>query len=331
MVQALPRIDRRRALLGSAAALVVAALLLWWLGPWTGRSPHGTLTLSTGSQNGVYETYGRLLKQELRHDMPDVIVRLESSEGSQENVERVATGQADFTIAAADAVEKYRMEKRPGADRLRGCARLYDDYVQLVVKRLSPVRSIKELKGKRVAIGPTGSGVRLIAERVLRAAGLDPDKDIQAKSAGIDTMPDALRHGDIDAFFWSGGLPTRSVNRLSEEFPIRFVPLDSVANTLHQQGGPAAYYRSSQMPSDAYPAAQRGVPVPTLAVANLLVTTDRVDPRLSEGLTRTVIASRDRIGSVVHAAQRVDLRTAPYTDPLPLDEGAGRYYRSVKP
>ncbi len=48
-------------------------------------------------------------------------------------------------------------------------------------------------------------------------------------------------------------------------------------------------------------------------------------------MTRTVINSRDRIGEKVHAAQRVDLRTAIYTDPLDLDEGAGRYYRSVKP
>ena len=331
MRTALPRLGGRRALVGSIAAVLVTALLLWLLGPWEEESPHGTLTISTGSHNGVYEAYGRLLQEELRHDMPHLTVRLVSSEGSRQNVERVATGRVDLTIAAADAVQQYRLEHRAGAARLRGCARLYDDYVQLVVGRLSPIRSLRELRGKRVAIGPPGSGVRLIAERVLRAAQLDPKVDLHASPMGIDDMPEALRHGDIDAFFWSGGMPTRSVSRLSERYPIRFVPLDSVVDDLHRQGGAALYYRSTAMPSDAYPAAQRGVPVPTLAVANLLVTTDRVDPALTERLTRTLIDSRDRIGQKVHAAQRVDLRTALYTDPLPLDEGATRYYQSVKP
>jgi TRAP-type uncharacterized transport system substrate-binding protein len=66
-------------------------------------------------------------------------------------------------------------------------------------------------------------------------------------------------------------------------------------------------------------------------VANLLVTTDRADPGLVQRLTRAVIDSRDSIGAKVHAAQLVDLRTAVFTDPLPLHAGAVRYYRSVKP
>lgn len=68
-----------------------------------------------------------------------------------------------------------------------------------------------------------------------------------------------------------------------------------------------------------------------MAVANVLVTTDRTSAAMTEAFTRTVIDSRDRIGREVHAAQLVDLRTAIYTDPLPLHEGAKRYYRSVKP
>lgn len=85
------------------------------------------------------------------------------------------------------------------------------------------------------------------------------------------------------------------------------------------------------MPADAYPEAQQGSSVQTLAVANFLITREDSDARLTEELTRTVINSRDRIGRQVHAAQLVDLRTAIYTDPLPLHEGARRYYRSVKP
>ncbi|MFF4351324.1 TAXI family TRAP transporter solute-binding subunit [Streptomyces sp. NPDC001530] len=331
MFQALPRIGRRRALLGSAAAFAVFGLLLWWLLPGE-ESPSGTITFSTGTPTGVYQKYGTLLQGAIAKDMPRVDVRLLNSDGSQENVRRVATGKADFTIAAADAVETYILENKPGAGRLRGCARLYDDYVHLVVPRSSSVRSVADLRGKKVAVGPSGSGVRLIATHVLQAAGLDSDKDIKPLADGIATMPDLIKRHKIDAFFWSGGLPTSAVLELSKSFDIRLVPIGSdLIKKLHEQGGPSRYYRAAVMPADAYPRAQRGRSVQTLAVANYLITREDADAGLTEELTRTVIASRDYIGAAVHAAQLVDLRTAIYTDPLPLHEGARRYYRSIKP
>ncbi|MFI6280700.1 TAXI family TRAP transporter solute-binding subunit [Streptomyces sp. NPDC050988] len=332
MFQAFSRIGRRRALQGSAAAFVAFGLLLWWLLPLGKSSPSGTVSFSTGSASGVYQLYGTLLQEALAKDMPRLKVELEGSVGSQQNVQRVATGEADFTIAAADAVAKYEREGGRGAELLRGCARLYDDYVHVIVPQSSPVETIAELKGKRVAVGPRGSGVRLIAEHVLEAAGLDLDRDIEPVSVGIGEMPELLESKKIDAFFWSGGLPTKAVSDLSNRSDIRLVPIKAdLVEELHKQGQEAEYYRSAVMPADAYPRAQSGESVETVAVANLLVTRAGTDTELTEGMTRTVIHSRDSIGEKVHAAQRVDLRTAIYTDPLDLDEGASRYYRSVKP
>ncbi|WP_433572584.1 TAXI family TRAP transporter solute-binding subunit [Streptomyces sp. CA-251247] len=332
MLQPLSRVSRRRALQTSATALAVVGLLLWWLLPFGSTSPEGSITFSTGSQSGVYQRYGVLLKDALAKDLPDVDIDLRLSEGSQENLARVASGEADFTIATADAVAKYKRESKAGAERLRGCARLYDDYVQLVVPRSSSVLKIEDLRGKKVGVGQVGSGVRLVAERLLTAAGVDPKRDITAVPAGIDTMPSQLERGKLDAFFWSGGLPTSTVQKLSERYQIRLVPLESeLVEKLHVTSDGANYYRSAVMPPDAYLQAQSGATVPTMAVANLLVTTDRIDPAMVEGFTRTVIRSRDRIGNTVHPAQLVDLRTAVYTDPLPLHEGARRYYSSSKP
>lgn len=151
-------------------------------------------------------------------------------------------------------------------------------------------------------------------------------------TAGIDTMPSLLVEGKLDAFFWSGGLPTSAVQQLSRRTDVRLVPLeDELIRRLQAAGGSTRYYRAAVMPADAYPEVQRGQSVPTVAVANLLVTTDRTDAAMTEAFTRTVIDSRDRIGREVHSAQLVDLRTAIYTDPLPLHDGAQQYYRSVKP
>ncbi|MEU3773405.1 TAXI family TRAP transporter solute-binding subunit [Streptomyces sp. NPDC032472] len=326
-----PRFGRRTALWGLVAVLAVLGLLVWWLRPFGEPELKGDLTFSTGVRTGVYHLYGQLLEQALARDMPGVRVRLETSQGSQENLQRVASGQADFTIATADAVSKYRADGKPGAEQLRGCARLYDDYVQLVVPAGSPVQSARDLRNKRVAIGQPGSGVRLISERLLTAAKLDPARDITPVSIGIDTMPAELEAGRIDAFFWSGGLPTNAVRELSERFDIRLVQLGDLVEALQGSGSPARYYRAAVMPQDAYTRARNTSSVATLAVPNLLVTTEDTDPELTEQFTRTVINRRDKIGHQVHAAQLVDLRTAIYTDPLDLHEGARRYYRSVKP
>jgi TRAP transporter TAXI family solute receptor len=332
MSKVFPRIGRRRALQGSAAGFVVFGLLLWWLLPLGEEPPTGTITFSTGTLRGVYQEYGERLRTELGRDMPGLKVKLVQSAGSYENVRRVATGQADFTIAAADAVETYRLNDGRGADRMRGVARLYDDYVQLVVGRDSGITGIAQLRHKRVAIGLPNSGVRLIANRVLRAAGIDPAKDVTPVAEGIDTGPDQLRRGKVDAFFWSGGLPTKGLLDLAKKFHFTFVPIDgSLVNKLHSEGEAALYYRATNMPESAYPSVQQGMTVATIAVSNLLMTRKDMDPRLTEWVTRTVIKSRDDIGAHVHSAQLVDLRTAIYTDPLPLQEGARRYYRSVKP
>ncbi|MDT0404035.1 TAXI family TRAP transporter solute-binding subunit [Streptomyces edwardsiae] len=331
MPHSLSRIGRRRALRATTAGLVLLGILVWWLAPWDEEPPGGTITVSTGTRAGVYQKYGELLRSSLGKHMPDLDVRLETSDGSQENVRRVATGEADFAIAAADAVETYRLEDRPGADGLRGVARLYDDYVQLAVARDSGIHTVDDLRGKHVAIGPPKSGVRLIANRVLRAAGIDPETDIRPSSDGIDKGPERLGHS-LDAFFWSGGLPTDGLKTLAERNALRFVPIraDLVAE-LHKQGGATRYYRATNMPASAYPGSQLGAPVPTMAVSNLLITRTDADPRLTEWLTRIVLKSRDGIGAHVHSAQLVDVRTAIYTDPLLLHEGARRYYRSVKP
>jgi TRAP transporter TAXI family solute receptor len=332
MFQALARTGRRPALLGATAAFVVLALLLWWLLPLGGKSPSGEIKFSTGTPTGVYQTYGDLLQQAAAKDMPHLTVRLRNSDGSQDNVRRVATGEADFSIAAADAVQTYIERGEKGAEHLRGCARLYDDYVHLVVPKHSKVHSVADLRGKKVAVGPDGSGVRLIADRVLNAAGLDPRTDIVPLPDGIKTMPDKLESDQIQAFFWSGGLPTSAVTTLSDRFPVRLIPIKGkVVKALQAQGSAAGHYRAAVMPATAYPKAESGDPVPTVAVANLLITRDDMDEDLTEALTRTVIDSRDSIGEKVHAAQRVDLRTAIYTDPLELHEGAKRYYRSAKP
>jgi TRAP transporter TAXI family solute receptor len=322
------RIGRRRAAQAVIVAVVALGLSLRWLLPVGGAADlHGPLVVATGVSTGVYDTYGRLLAPVLQKDLPSMKVKLLPSQGSVQNIDYVVDGRADFTFAQADAVADYHGSGRP---QLRAVARLYDDYMQLIVPANSTVRSARDLRGLRVGVGQPGSGVNLIAQRLLRAAGLDPAKDLTTEPYGIDTAPAMLEQGKLDAFFWSGGLPTVAVTTLTEHFPVKLVQLGDLIGPLHELGAAAKYYRAAAMPADAYPRMHEGA-VPTIAVANLLITTVHENADVVQRVTQAVIDSRDRIGAVVHSAQQVDLRTAIYTDPLPLHEGARRYYQSVKP
>ncbi|MFI6447482.1 TAXI family TRAP transporter solute-binding subunit [Kitasatospora sp. NPDC050543] len=313
-----------------ALVLVAGALGGWWLSSAGSTDyPKGGTSLATGGKRGVYDRYGQLLQGQLAEAMPGVELRLDNSQGSVDNLERVTSGSDDFAMATADAVADFT---GPGRDRLRAIARLYDDYLQLVVPADSPVTKAADLRGLRVGVGQELSGVNLVTRRLLACAGLDPDHDIKPAMLGVAQAADQLRAGSVDAFFWSGGLPTTALTDLSEHFRIRVVPLGDLAENLHQvEGGGTDAYRAATIPENTYPNAEPKQSVSTVAVPNLLVTRDDVDTDLVQGMTRAVIDSRDRIGAQVHAAQLVDLRTAVYTDPLPLHEGARRYYRSVKP
>ncbi|MER7581263.1 TAXI family TRAP transporter solute-binding subunit [Kitasatospora sp. NPDC097691] len=310
--------------------LLVAGFGGWWLS--AGRSPgypRGEIRFATGVQRGVYDRYGQLLQAHVSGTMPGVRLALDNTEGSIENLNRVITGRDTFAIATADAVADYQ---GPGKDRLRAIARLYDDYLQLVVPASSPVHRTADLKGLRVGVGLPQSGVNLVTKRLLAAAGLDPERDIVPVPKGVGEAADDLRAGELDAFFWSGGLPTSALTDLSDHVKIRIVPLSDLSEALHRaEGGGTDAYRAATMPKGTYPNAEPTDAVATVAVPNLLITRNDADPDLVEGMTRAVIDSRDQIGAQVHAAQLVDLRTAVYTDPLPLHTGAARYYRSVKP
>lgn len=330
----LAALDLRRrpvqVLLCAVLALAVVTGLLWRPVFGDDRRLHGSVVLSTGVTTGVYARYGQLLRGQLAADAPGLSITLRPSEGSVENIERLVSGEADFAIATADAIAAYQAAGGPAATRLRACARLYDDYIQLVVPADSPVTKVSDLAGLRVGVGQDQSGVQPAARELLAAAGLDMDTDIQAVNAGIDTMPTMLEAKRLDAFFWSGGLPTSAVEQLAEHTDIRLVPLGDLLPELGRLGPQNAYYRAAVLPPDAYPDIAGSGVIDTLAVANLLITMDSTDHDVAEQLTRSVINGRDRIGQEVHAAQRVDLRTAIYTGPLELHPGARDYYRSVK-
>jgi TRAP transporter TAXI family solute receptor len=283
------------------------------------------LVIATGSTLGVYYRYGQALATLLRGQGADVTVLPTSA--SVENIELLARGRVQLGFTALDAAVDAGSGRPPfdAVTPVLALARLYDDYIHLVVPHSSPASTVGDLHGMRVSLGPANSGTALIAARVLEAAGLDAVQDVQASSLDLNGSAIALQQGHVDAFFWSGGLPTSGIAALAAVTPIRLVPMHDEATALRSQYG--SYYRAGTIPADTYTSIGD---VDTIAIADLLATTSAMDADMAARITRTLFSGRRTIATEVPIGDRLDERTAIFTEPISLHPGALRYYRDVK-
>jgi TRAP transporter TAXI family solute receptor len=170
-----------------------------------------------------------------------------------------------------------------------------------------------------VSIGAPGSGTAVIAERVVAAAGLKRPPDIVRLE--LDASIKALRGGKIEAFFWSGGVPTPALAALGD---IRLIPLEELVPVLRRRFGPV--YEHVLVPAGAYGAA---LPMPTVGAPSYLMCRTTLPEDTAYIVTETVFRTRDRLQGPSAPGGRLDERYAIGTGAVPLHPGAIRYYRSV--
>ncbi len=284
-----------------------------------------SVTISGGGTTGIYYSYGGEFGSILseRFDLPASVLE---TGGSIENLENLAGGLAQVTFSAADAAADASAGREPFSEPLpvRALARVYDDFVHLVVLESSDITEIEDLRGRAVSIGAEGSGTELIAARLLAVDGVE-QSDIDQRALGIDGSIDALRTGEIEAFFWSGGLPTPGVNDLAGEVPIRLVPLQTLVEGVRVEYGGG--YRHGVVPEGTY-----GLPqdVATMAVPNFLMAHADLPDDAAYALVEALFEGRADIAREVPAAALLDRSRAIFTEPVDLHPGALRYYRDTK-
>ncbi len=160
----------------------------------------------------------------------------------------------------------------------------------------------------------------MLAFRILRAAGLDPSRDIRAQSLGVAQSVDALKDGKIDAFFWNGGLPTAGVVDLvnTPGIDAHFISTTDWLPALQQTYGGTLYYRAL-IPKGTY---DNDVEIPVVAVANLLVVSDAMPEALAYDITRTLFDHQVELAAIHPQARELSLATALTGSPIPYHAGA---------
>jgi hypothetical protein len=242
-----------------------------------------------------------------------------------DNLLLVANGESDVAFSlsdsAIDAVEgRDAFEGRPLP--VRALAKLYDNVTQVVVPADSGIRRVEDLRGKSVSVGSPNSGTEIIALRLLAVAGLDPEADVDSSGLGVGESVAALRDGTIDAFFWSGGVPTGAITDLATTDAVRILPLDAYLPRMRERYGQA--YREAEIEEGDY----EGVaPTTTIGVPNLLMVSAEMDEGLAYRITRLLFARKAQLAQVTPQAEKLEpADAAKSVPPVELHPGARRFY-----
>ena len=287
------------------------------------------LSIATGGTGGVYYPYGGGLAKVIGEHIPNVEATAEVTGASVDNLKFVRDRNADLAFTTgdtlADAVNgtgPFEGQKLP----IRTIALLYKNYTHVVTLASSPIRTIKDLKGHVVSTGAAGSGAEVTAFRVLEAFQIDPEKDLQRQRLGATESADALKDGKIDAFFWSGGLPTAAILDLAHTsgITIRMVPNDDALEFLQSKYGKSLYVQGV-VPKAMYPDLENDVGV--VSIYNLLVAHAEMDETLVYEITKTLFENRDQLVAIHPEAQNLALESAVKDSPAPFHPGAIRYYK----
>ncbi|MFG2057298.1 TAXI family TRAP transporter solute-binding subunit [Micromonospora sp. NPDC048930] len=277
------------------------------------------IRIATGSPTAVYHAFGQSLAAILNRELPGVRASVVVTAASAQNVRLVGSGQAELGFTQADVLPP-RSAEHP---TVLAVARVYDDLLHLVTTAGGPVRTLADLRDRRVSVGADGSGTEVTAMRLLQVAHLDAA--VRPEHLGLDDSVAALRAGRIDAFFFSGGLPVRGLAELAGSTAVRMVDLGEWTEPLRR--GYGQVYVTRDIPRSVYGTD----PVSTVANPNyLIVRADLPEPLVRE-VTRLLMERRAELAAAHPAAGRMSPRSAIVTTPLPLHPGAEDWYRSSKP
>lgn len=313
----------------SLAIAVVAALIL--VGCGGSGSQVRFLSIATGQTGGVYYPYGGALARILTARLKDTQVTAEVTGASVDNLKLMHQGRADLAFTLADTLLEAVAGTGPFADVGKvdalAVAVLYTNYTHLVARKGSGINRVSDLKGRVVSTGAPGSGTEIIAQRLLIAAGIDPRQGITRHALGPSESAGALKDGKVDAFFWSGGLPTAAIQDLAATpgLSITLVSQADLLPALQQRYG-ADLYRIVTMPGGSY----RGTadPVEVIGVTNVLVASGRLSADLVAEITAALFASKDELVAAHPEARHLAPATGPNTAPVPFHEGSLRFYEA---
>ncbi|MCG3088142.1 TAXI family TRAP transporter solute-binding subunit [Sporosarcina cyprini] len=284
------------------------------------------VTIATGGSSGPYNIIGTTLANEYSNEF-GVNSKPQSTGASVENINLIKEGKVEMAFVMSDvlteAVEGTGNFPEK-VENVQQIAALYPNYVQIVTTANSGIKSIEDLKGKRVAVGDQNSGVEVNARNLLAGFGITYD-DLKVDYLGYAEAADGLKSGSIDAAFLTSGLPNSSVMELAASIDLTLVAVDSAKVEEISKDQP--YFVAMDIPADTYGNAEA---VPTAAIMNALVVSSEMSEDDVYKLTKKFFDSLETLGNSHQAANDISLENAQQGMVAPVHPGAKKYYDEQK-
>ncbi len=286
--------------------------------------------IGTGGTAGTYYPVGGMIANEV--SVPGKLVASAvATNGSVANVNGIVGGSLESGFSQSDvAYWAYSgtgtFEGKPKATDLRLIATLYPESIHLVVRKGSGIKSVKDLRGKRVSLDEPGSGTLVDVRLILGAFGMT-DKDVKAEYMKPNQAGDKMKDGGLDAFFFVGGAPAGAIAELaSGGSGIELVSIDGpeIDKLRSQQ----RFFTPDVIPANTY----KGVgEVKTISVNAQWITSAKQSEAVVYEITKALYSDKTQAAlGAGHAKGKFITRQNAVTGAgIPFHPGAEKYYKEV--
>lgn len=286
------------------------------------------INVLTGGTSGVYYPMGVALSQIYGKAMPDVKASVQATKASAENLNLLQAGRGEIAFTLGDALsDAWKGDAEAGfakpLNKLRGMAGIYPNYIQIVASAESGIKTLADLKGKRISVGAPKSGTELNARAVLKAAGLTYKDFAKVEYLPFGESVELMKNRQLDVTLQSAGLGVSALRDLSVSMKI--VVVEVPADVVAKVGDKA--YQPAVIPANTYEGQTKDVQ--SVAIQNFLVTHEGVSTDTVYKMTKALWENLDAIRAAHAAGKAVKLENALKGMPLPLHPGAEKYYREI--
>jgi len=284
------------------------------------------INILTGGTTGIYYPLGVGLSHIYSKALPDAKVSVQATKASVENLNLLQAGRGEAALTLGDSLSAAWAGnadagfKQP-LKKLRGISAMHTNYVQIVAHADSGIKTLKDLKGKRISVGAPKSGTELNARAILKAAGLSYSDFSKVEYLPYGQSVELLRNRQIDVTLQSAGLGSPALRDLANSVDVVFVPVP--ADVIAKVGDKA--YQVGKIPANTYKG--QTSETPTAAIQNFLVTHSGVSTETVYLMTKSMFENLDQLVAAHAAGKSVKLANAAATMPIPLHPGAEKYYR----
>lgn len=284
------------------------------------------MAMGTGSPTGTYYAYGGVIGQYIKNNA-GISVNAVSTGGSKDNIQGIDVGDYQLGTVQSDVMHyawngTRAFEEEGKLTTFRTVAGLYAEAVQLVTTNPN-IKSVADLKGKKVSIGAPGSGVYFNAIDILTAAGLT-EKDINPQYQNFDQSADALKDGKIDAAFIVAGAPTPAITELCmTNAKTKIVPIDGdIAEKLMKDN---TFYSVYKIPANSYKNQDKEITTVTVK-ATLIVDANATEDDVYK-ITKAIFDNMADISKEHAKGAELSLENATEGLTVPFHAGAAKYFK----